>query len=64
MPKRIGDLFPDIANFYALCEAAERAARGKRSKRGVAGFLASLERHALRIEAALLDGRACLKFCV
>jgi RNA-directed DNA polymerase len=56
MPRRIGGLFPDIASFHALCEAAGRAARGKRGKPGVAGFLASLERNALRIEAALLDG--------
>lgn len=56
MPPRADDLFPAIANFRALTEAALRAARGKRRKPGVATFLAGLERNVLRLERALLDG--------
>lgn len=49
-------MFERIANFQALCEAAQRAAKGKRRKPGVAGFLANLERNVLRLERELLDG--------
>jgi RNA-directed DNA polymerase len=56
MPQRDDPLFPAIANFQALTRAAQVAARGKRRKPGVAAFLAGLERHALRLEQALLDG--------
>jgi RNA-directed DNA polymerase len=56
MPRRVDNLFPNIANFQALTAAALLAARGKRRKPGVAAFLAGLERHALRLERALLDG--------
>jgi len=49
-------MFDRIADFRALCEAADRAARGKRSKPGVGAFLASLERHVLRIERELRAG--------
>ena len=56
MPHRHPDLFGGIANFQALCEAAQRAARGKRAKAGCAMFLNGLERHVLRLERELLDG--------
>lgn len=49
-------MFERIANFQALCEAAQRAAKSKRRKPGVAGFLANLERNVLRLERELLDG--------
>jgi RNA-directed DNA polymerase len=49
-------MFERIANFQALCEAAQRAAKGKRRKPGVAGFLANLERNVLRLERELVDG--------
>lgn len=56
MPRKHSDLMPGIANFQALCEAATRAAKGKKRKPGVAAFLANLEPNVLRIERALLDG--------
>lgn len=56
MPRRASDLFDRIAAFQPLCEAAQRAARGKRGKPGVAAFLAGLERNVLRIEEALQAG--------
>jgi hypothetical protein len=56
MPVRVDKLFPSIVGFGALTAAALNAARGKRRKPGVAAFLAGLERHALRLERALLDG--------
>lgn len=49
-------MFDRIANFQALHAAAMRAARGKRGKAGVANFLASLERHLVRIERLLQSG--------
>jgi retron-type reverse transcriptase len=49
-------VFERIANFQALCEAARKAAKGKRRKPGAAAFLANLERNVLRIERELLDG--------
>ena len=45
-----------IASFGALEEAAQRAARGKRRKSGVAAFLARLENEVLRLERELLAG--------
>jgi retron-type reverse transcriptase len=56
MPGPVDDLFPAIASFRALAQAAMRAARGKRKKPGVPAFLAGLERHALALERALLEG--------
>jgi RNA-directed DNA polymerase len=50
------EMFGRIAGFHALCEAARRAARGKRAKPGVGAFMAGLERHVLRIESELLSG--------
>lgn len=49
----IPPMFDRIARFDALVAAARRAAQGKRRKPGVAAFLASLERHLLRIESEL-----------
>lgn len=54
MPKKHTDLFGRIANFQSLRSAALRAARGKKSAPGVAGFLANLEGHVLRLERELL----------
>jgi hypothetical protein len=42
MARRHRDLYPRIASFAALYEAAQRAARGKRRKPGPAAFLARL----------------------
>ena len=56
MPRRTFNLFDRIAAFQPLCEAAQRAARGKRGKPGVAAFLAGLERNVLRLEEALQAG--------
>ena len=56
MTRRAEDLFSGIASFGALEAAARRAARGKRSKPGVAAFLARLEREVLRLERDLLAG--------
>lgn len=57
MPRRHDDLFGQIASFPALVKAARRAARGKRSNRTTARFLAGLERNALRLERELQDRR-------
>ena len=54
--RRVDDLFSGIASFAALEAAAQRAARGKRRKPGVAAFLARLEREVLRLERELLAG--------
>ena len=55
MPRRVDDLFPRIASFSALEAAAQRAARSKRRKPGVAAFLANLETEVLRLERELLS---------
>ena len=57
MPARARDLFEAIASFPALRAAALRAAKGKRSKPGVAAFLANLETEVLRLERELATGR-------
>ena len=57
MSRRAHDLFPAIASFAALREAALKAARGKRHTPGAAAFMANLEKNLLRIERALLEGR-------
>ena len=57
MPRRKHGLFDGIASFAALRAAALRAASGKRSKPGVAAFLANLETEALRLERELGSGR-------
>ena len=56
MPRKHSDLFPAIANFQVLCEAASAVAKGKRHKPGVAAILANFEKNILRLERALLDG--------
>ena len=56
MTRRVDGLFSGIASFAALEAAAQRAARGKRRKPGVAAFLARLEREVLRLERELLAG--------
>ena len=59
MARRHSNLFPAIANFKALHEAAERAIRGKRGKPGAAAFLANREKELLRMEHRLKDGTWC-----
>jgi RNA-directed DNA polymerase len=49
-------VFDQIASFQALCAAAQKAAKGKRRKPGVAAFLANLEPNVLRLERELRDG--------
>ena len=56
MPAKARDLFDRIASFSALLEAAQKAAVGKRSKPGVASFLANLEPQILRLERELRSG--------
>ena len=56
MPRKHTDLFGQVANFRALCDAAQRAVRGKRSKPGAAAFMAKLETECLRLERELLGG--------
>ena len=56
MTRRTDDLFSAIASFAALEAAAQRAARGKRRKPGVAAFLARLEHEVLCLERALCAG--------
>ena len=50
MPRRYDALFAQIASFPALYAAAEGAARGKRRKPGVTGFLARIEPELLALE--------------
>ena len=56
MPGKARNLFDGIASFEALHAAALRAAKGKRSKPGVAAFLANLETEVLRLERELRTG--------
>ena len=50
------NLFDGIASFTPLLEACRRAAKGKRSKRNVAAFLANQEKEVLRLERELRSG--------
>ena len=59
MPPKARNLFDGIASFAALHAAALRAAKGKRSKPGVASFLANLETGVLRLERELRNGSYC-----
>ena len=56
MPRKAQNLFDGIASFEALHAAALRAAKGKRSKPGVAAFLANLETEVLCLERELRTG--------
>ncbi len=56
MPRKERHLFNRIAEFSALRDAALRAAKSKRSKPGVAAFLANLEPEVLRLERELRGG--------
>lgn len=56
MPYQHNNLFPQIANFRALVEAAQRAVKGKRGKPGAAAFMANLEGECLRLLRELCDG--------
>ncbi len=55
MPFRHDDLFPAIASFATLRDAAMKAIRGKRGKPGAAGFMANLETELLRLERQLFE---------
>jgi retron-type reverse transcriptase len=55
-PRKIDNLFGDIANFRALTDATYRAVRAKRRKPGAAAFMANLETEVLALERTLLDG--------
>ncbi len=55
MARQHKDLFPAIASFRALHEAAEQAIRGKRGKPGAAAFMANREKELLRLERRLID---------
>ena len=57
MPRKVQNLFDGIASFEALHAAALRAAKGKRSKPGVAAFLANLETEILQLERELRNSR-------
>ena len=57
MPRKAQNLFDGIASFEALHAAALRAAKGKRSKPGVAAFLANLETEILQLERELRNSR-------
>lgn len=57
MPAKARDLFEAVAAFPALRGAALRAAKGKRSKPGVAAFLGNLETEVLRLERELGAGK-------
>jgi len=56
MTSKATDLFEDIVSFQALLKASRRAAKGKRSKPGVASFLANQEKEILRLESELRNG--------
>jgi retron-type reverse transcriptase len=56
MSQRHNDLFPEIASFRALHEAARRAIRGKRTKPGAAAFMARRERELVRLVRLLNEG--------
>ena len=57
LPGKAQNLFDGIASFEALHVAALRAEKGKRSKPGVAAFLANLETEILQIERELRNSR-------
>ena len=57
MPGKAHNLFDRLASFPALLAASRRAAQGKRTKPGVAAFLANQEKELLRLERALQSGR-------
>lgn len=54
--KRARDLFDGVADFGALVAAAKRAARGKKARPEVAGFLMEVEGEVLRLQSELQDG--------
>ena len=57
MPRKVRNLFDEIASFVPLAQAAVRAATGKRSKPAAAAFLANLETEVLQLERELRGGR-------
>lgn len=56
MLKKTDELFDRVASFTALHEAVMKAVRGKRAKPGAAGFMASLEKNLISLEARLQSG--------
>lgn len=57
--KRIGGLFDDATSFASLCEAAHRAAKGKRMNVEAAAFLLELESEVLALQRELRDDSYC-----
>ncbi len=54
--KRVGDLWPEVAHFSSLFQAAWRAAEGKRKRPDVAAFFLNLETELLLLQRELEDG--------
>lgn len=54
--KRAANLWPQVVSFTGLCNAAQRAARGKRHTLTTAAFLETLEPQALRLRRELESG--------
>ncbi len=57
MPRKHSNLSKDIFSFQALLRAANKAAKGKRRKPGVAAFVCNLEKEVLRLERDLRERR-------
>jgi len=53
--KRHRNLFKQVCNFQALCNAAHEAAKGKKTKKQTAAFLLDLEPEVLQLETELRD---------
>lgn len=53
--KRVGGLWPLVTSWASLTESARLAARGKRTRPGVAWFLHELEPNLCRLQEELLD---------
>ncbi len=56
MAKRSKDLWKQVIDFQALCEAARRAAQGKALSPSAARFLVDLEPEIFKLQRALVDG--------
>lgn len=54
--KRIGCLFDSVVSFANLCEAARRAAQGKKNRPATARFLFHLEKEVLVLQEELIHG--------
>ena len=54
--KRVGNLWPQLTSWDNLLRAALGAARGKRTRPDVSGFLLNLEPEVCALQRELLDG--------